>query len=301
MKKTTLGFLSMTMLALGACSTDVEDTVTTARYATCNLVSPQGEGESFASKGIYGFYFNMTKGVASVSTNDLKIDNMSYSFTTDTAAYRNYAYQEGELIRMKDLKGYLNNNRELPVNEANFDITSLFYVSNVPVPGYSTRPVSFPYVIAQYDAAGWSVATFQEDAAYHGTTLTMYQDSEGKPQSFENPDMLYRVIIDVDKKKADIIIYNAKFAAAMPKPLTAIILKGLEVTWKKGGYEIKGTDIVPEVVEGTSTTPNAQYAFNNFTFSTDGKAMVSAKVAYQVAGRFIGSFEGSYVADVVKN
>ena len=108
--------------------------------------------------------------------------------------------------------------------------------------------------------------------------------------------MLYRVLIDLEKKTADIIIYNAKFAAAAP-PLKAILLKGLKVTWGKGSYSIEGENLIPSVPEGGTWQENPRYVFNKFAFNTNGKTMTDANMSYLVAGMYTGQFSGSYVLD----
>lgn len=296
MKKFTLGLFSAMLLTLGACSTDVEDQTQTVGYSTVNLVTPLNGGESFASKGTYKFYFNLTQMKGTVSTSNLMIDNKAYTFQTDTISY-GYMGGNGMLIRLQNLKGYLDGNKDMPLSEANFDITSYYYVSNISVPDYVQTPNPYPYVIGQYTAGNWHVATFQEDASYFGVTTTTYAGEGGAVQGYENKEMLYRVIIDISKKTADVIIYNAKFAEPAPS-LKAILLKDLKVTWGNGAYTIEGENVVPKVAEGTSWTENPTYVFNQFTMSTENKAMTKATMEYQVAGRFMGNFSGSYVVEL---
>lgn len=296
MKKITLGLFSAALLAMGACSTEVEDQTQTVGYPAVNLISPLNGGESFATKGSYKFFLNLTQGKGTVSTTNLMIDNKAYSFQTDTVAY-GYVGGNGMLIRMNNLKGYLDGNREMPLSGVNFDITSYYYSSNIQVPGFSQFPENaYPYVIGQYSAGNWDVATFQEDASYYGETTTSYPGEGGTVESFKNEDMLYRVIIDIDKKTAQVIIYNAKFAAPAPT-LQAILLKDLKVTWKHGSYSIEGENVVPEVAEGGAWTENPKYVFNTFAMNTLNRSMTQAEMSYKVAGVFNGYFKGSYVIE----
>ena len=293
MKKITVGLFSIALLAFGACSTDVDDQTQTVGYSTVNLVTPINGGESFASKGSYKFFLNLTQMKGTVSTSSLMIDNKAYSFQTDTVSY-SYMGGQGMIITMNNLQGYLDGDREMPLSDANFDITSYYYVANIAVPDYAQVPDPYPYVIGQYTAGNWSVATFQEDAAYYGVTTTSYTSQNETMQSYTNEDMLYRVMIDVDKKTADIIIYNAKFAEPAPT-LQAILLKDLKVTFGNGAYSIEGENIVPGVAEGTSWTENPNYVFDTFKMTTLNKELTQADMSYQVAGRFNGNFNGSYI------
>lgn len=296
MKKFTLGLFSAALLALGACSTEVEDQTQTVGYAAVNLITPLNGGEPFASKGSYRFFLNLTQAKGTVSTSSLMIDNKAYSFQTDTVSY-SYIGGQGMVIRMQNLKGNLDGDKDMPLSGANFDITSYYYVANISVPGYSQLPEnSYPYVIGQYTAGNWDVATFQEDASYYGVTTTSYAGEGGALQSYTNEEMLYRVIIDIDKKTADVIIYNAKFAEPAPT-LQAILLKDLNVTWNQGSYSITGEEVVPGVAEGASWTDNPNYVFNKFEMTTTNRKLTQADMEYQVAGRFNGHFSGSYIID----
>lgn len=288
----------MAMMILGACSSDVKDSQLTVTYPTVNLITPLDGGETLATAGKYTFQLNTTKLMGSVSTSDLKIDNRDYRIETDTVKYENYTTSMGgTLIRMRNLKGYVDNNKDMPVNVTGFDLNNLTYhtlIHNIAVPGYN-YPEEYTFVVGQYTAGDWYVATIQKDASYFGKTTTTYADitEPGKTKTYENENMVYRVIIDITKKTADVILYNAKFAEEMPKALTAIILKGLNVTWHKGSYEIEGENIVPEVVEGNSTTPNEGYMFNKFKFATMDVNLLQASITYEVRnGAFKGEFHG---------
>lgn len=296
MRKFTLGLFSVALLAMGACSSEVDDQTQTVSYPAVNLISPHDGGEPFASKGSYKFFLNLTQSKGTVSTASLMINNKAYTFQTDTVSY-GYVGGNGMLIRLRNLKGNLDGNKEMPLLGANFDITSFFYVANISVPGYTQLPDNaYPYVIGQYSAGDWDVATFQEDASYYGETTTSYAGQEGALQSYKNESMLYRVMINLEKKTADIIIYNAKFAEPAPT-LQAILLKDLKVTWKRGAYTIEGENLIPGVAEGSSWTENPNYVFNKFTMNTINKEMTQAEMEYQVAGRFQGNFRGSYVVE----
>lgn len=299
MKKLTLGLFSAFLLALGACSSDVDDTTQTVAYSTVNLVTPLNGGESFASKGTYKFFLNLSKGYASVSTANLMIDNKAHFFQTDTVAY-GYAGGNGLLIRMQNLKGNLDNDKSMPLANTIFDITSYYYVPTLAIPSYQQMPDPYPYIIGQYTAGNWQVATFQADCSYLGKTTTSYYDQNGVIQSFENKDMLYRVIVDIDKKTADIIIYNAKFAAPAPT-LSAILLKDLAVTYGSGTYSIEGKDVVPSVIEGTSWQENPRFVFNSFKLFTLNKEMTQVDMDFEVAGVYHGNFVGSYIVQESKN
>ena len=297
MKKLTLGFLSLAFLALGACSTDVADTTQSVRYTTVNLITPLDGGESFASEGAYTFDLNLTRFYGKISTTSLKIGTKDYSFTTDSVSTLNYTGNQGFYIRLLNANGYLDNDRSMPVTNANFDITSLFYTPGSSVPGYSEKQDYMPYIIGQYTAGDWKVATIQKDATYVGTTTTSYTDADGATQTYENKGMYYRLILDIDKKTADIIIYDAKFAAPAPQ-ISGIRLKDLPVKFGDGVYTIDADDVIPGMVDGNDWTETPKYVFNSFSFSTTNKELTKASMDYIVAGVYTGHFEGACVVEL---
>lgn len=297
MKKLTLGFLSIALLSLGACSSDVADTTQSVRYTTVNLISPLDGSEPFATEGAYTFDLNLTRLYGTVSTTNLKIDNKDYSFTTDTVSTLNYTGMQGFYIRFSNVKGYLGGDRTMPLSDANFDITSLFYTPGRTVPGYPEKQENMPYVVGQYTAGDWYVSTLQKDATYVGKTTTAYVDEAGAQQSFENEGMYYRIIMDTDKKTADVIIYDAKFASAAPQ-LTGILLKGLPVKFGRGSFTIDVQDVIPQVVDGTAWTDLPRFTFNSFSVSSTNKDMTKIQMNYTVAGIYQGSFSGACVVEL---
>lgn len=297
MKKLTLGFLSIALLSLGACSTDVEDTTQSVRYTTVNLISPLDGSEPFATEGAYTFDLNLTRLYGTVSTTNLKIDNKDYSFTTDTVSTLNYTGMQGFYIRFLNVKGYLGGDRTMPLNNANFDITSLFYSPGITIPEYPEKQENMPYIIGQYTAGDWYVVTLQKDATYVGKTKTTYPGQDGTEQTYENEGMYYRVIMDTDKKTADIIIYEPQFASSAPK-LKSIRLKGLPVKFGHGSFTIDAQDVIPQMVEGTSWIDVPNFTFNSFSVSSTNKEMTKIKMDYTVAGAYQGSFSGACVVEL---
>ncbi|MDE6772583.1 MAG: hypothetical protein K2J49_08275 [Muribaculaceae bacterium] len=305
MKKFLFGAMAVAMLSMTSCNTDVDDTVATVGYATLNLVSP-AEGESYITDALYKFYFNQTKQVSSIAMDGLKINNTNYAFSTDTVKYTQYYVQTesgiGAYNEIKNATGYVNKDLSLPVRNLNCQVTSLYYWRFTNIPGvenpvYSSSDPSM--VIMQYDMGDdYNVKTVQPDAFYCGTTRTTISGTS----PYETTEMTYRLKINKGYKTADMIIYNAKFAEAMPLPLTAVVLKDLPIKFERGSYSIEATNVVPKISEAGQLIDNDKYTFDTFRMFFTNIELTGADISYKVAGRFEGEVtDASYVVKIKEN
>lgn len=297
MKRIFLGLAAIAaVFPFASCNTENVDNVTTVTYGTSNLIVPLDGSQPFASSNVYSFMFDLTNNKVSCYTSNLLIDNRTYSFVTDTVACKNEAINYGQLITIKGAKGYFNNDVTLPIHDYEMYITSLYNYLNVNAPGVTGNTYAAPALVGHYRIGDkYSVRTFSDDSYYMGTTTTSFPGQDGSLVAYENKDMTYRVVIDVDKDKADVVIYNAKFAQAAPE-LAGIILFGLDVKWTGNGYSIEGENVVPQVIEGSGSTPNDKYTFNKFYFRTTNDNLTQASIEYTVANVFKGAFSGNYLA-----
>lgn len=300
MKKFTFGIIAASALLLTACDMGSSDSTQSVNYLSANLVTPKDGSASFATPGTYTVFMNITQGTLSIATNNLMINNTAYSFATDTTQVKseivNTEMGNGQTITIDNPKGFFNNNRTLPLLNGKFVISSLNYKYGGQGANLSQTPLyAYPVIISHYDVGSdYTVRTFPPDACYLGNTSTTYPTEAGTG-SYYNKDMVYRVeITDFAKKKANVYIYQAKFAEAAPT-LTGVVLKDLNISWENNYYTISGENITPGVIEGTQTTPNDKYVFDKFNFTTVGPDMTNANITYEVAGKFKGSFSGSYM------
>lgn len=303
MKKFTLGIFACAALMFSACSTDVKDSTTTVAYASANLITPLDGSDTYASAGTYSFFFNLTQNKVSVYTDNLMINNTASKFSTDTVTCDNRVVSVddggvGQVITINNAKGYLDNSTSYPITNSSFMLTSLAYRYNGNYPGINFTYPQGVMIVGQYRIENLcDVKTFYPDASFYGSTTSSYVDNDGNTQSYTNKDMLYRVVMDLKKNTASVVIYEAKFAEPQPK-LTGIILRDLKVTYHNGGYSITGSNIVPEVIEGVSTTPNEKYVFDTFSLMTTSADLVDASINFQVAGKYKAFFTGSYIVRV---
>lgn len=293
MKKTSsILLLAASLFGLTSCDVGSGETTQQTSYGVINLVSPTDGSTPSASVGWYSLNFNFTQNNVTVSLKDLVIDNVTHTLVTDPLSYSGNS--AGDVLTIKDFSGYLDNNVDLPITNSSFVVSS----QTNPYPSSSgsneaTYDYGFAVVLASYDiGTRYKVKTFYPDACYKGTTVTQYPDGETTAR-FSNSDITYRIVFQQDLKKANVVIYNAKFAEAAPT-LACITLEDLSVNYYTGGYEIVGENIVPNVVEGGSSTPNEKYTFNSFKL-TPAANLTDATITYKVATVFNGSFVGSYL------
>lgn len=157
-----------------------------------------------------------------------------------------------------------------------------------------------PALVLGYRVNGATVRTFYPNMVFYGTTKTSYSMA-GADKSYEATDAKYQVSFSEDMKKANVVIYNVRFAEEMKKPLEAVILKDLDVTLDKDGYKINGTDIIPDVKEGSGTTPYVNYPFRSISLKSSNADLTQITCEYVVSVAmgptsmdFSGEFTGIY-------
>lgn len=176
------------------------------------------------------------------------------------------------------------------------------------VPGYSWKTPStgvnglYSYVFLQYDYDKWNVRTFWNDMTYSGLTITSYLSGD-ETISFNNENVYYRVIMKgtgADLNKADILIYDAKFAEPMPQ--MTLVLKGLDLEFTNDGYTISGQNIVAEMKGDGGLVPFPAFPFTSFKAVFNGK-LTGMNASYTVENKasgavYTGLFNGSCFLNV---
>lgn len=309
MKKIVLSLLAFTGLFLSSCNVGNGDNYQNVAYYPTNLIIPTDGSPAVMSQGVYPIKFDFNDGTATVS-GALRINETDYSFVADPVKYVDYGYKQV----IKGVSGMFSNGSQEMRNgkfmisaydalPKDFNPTKVFtpIVKNENagtkfIPGVLITPVSqsVSAIFVGYYQMGdrYNVHTFSTDTFYAGTTNTGYATSD---------KTVYRVIMDIEKKKATLLIYDAKFAEEMPS-IKTIILPELDIVTNSNGYEIVGENIVPLVPEADSTmaelsqcTPNEAFIFNSFRMNTVDQLLTKVNMDYRVAGRFNGKFSGSYV------
>lgn len=311
MKKTFLPIFCLVALGLTSCDLGGDDSTSSSSYGTINLVTQLGTGESLMSTGNYSFNFNLTQQTAVISTTDLIFPSTGsqtskHSLTTESTSYVQGLFSNGTfLLKVLNAGGMVDNDNSLSLQGFQIRVTNYVYTPSEDmentnyVIGVSGASVARPAVISEYSIGGlYNVRTVPLIAFYKGTTTTDITSSSATLPSYKTEDMLYGVFLHKDMSKADVVIYNAKFAAAAPA-LTAVVLKDLKVECADKTYTITGTDVIPQVVEGSGLTPNERFPFKEFSFTATGSWLHAASITYKVGDNYSGRFYGTYLPEEV--
>lgn len=314
----------MTMLAAGvmpSCQSGVEENYTTSPFPALNVVYPLNGGTPSVGWQTYSLKMDYVAATETVNGGFI-VDNNSYSLSTDPVKYKNY-YEDGIYgVYASGFSGSINSSMGLS--------DAAFFMTGIPVPeGITYDPTtkwiprvkkdgsdilayhpgaiytpnltsSFPLLVGKYKAGTqYSVMTCFTDMSFFGTTTTSYPEGDNYPAGeFSNSQMIYRVLFDIKTMKADVVIYNAKFASMAP-PIDVIYLPNLDLKFENEGYTIEGTSVVPQIPEGDGSNevlvPNTRYTFNAFKLSTKpGTVLSEVEISYQVATVFKGKCAGYY-------
>lgn len=215
----------------------------------------------------------------------------AYKFDTNAAGENN--------SQVKNLAAYFTQACYLPSDVNYLDM-------KVTVPNVASSMSGFPgyplYFVANYELNDqWLVRTFWPDQSFRGTSVI-----NNAGAIFENKDILYRIVMKIDAtgvigKKADVVLYNAKFdedpdVVAVP----AILLKDLNLTFSSKGWQISGSNITGNTVQDGTLAPNADYMFDSFEASATGD-LVSMNCNLLLNGKFSTTFTGDYMIKVTNN
>lgn len=291
MKRFLLPVMAGAML-LTACSKE-SDATQTFTYEVYNLATSIHPDETPAvSEGKYGMVYNISEGKVTVSTNYFLLPgNLNGSFLLNNIPFTSYTSATGQQIVLNADNPSMGGGSNVAITDFRCTVTNDYVVYPGAVPGVVGTTVFYSFPMMKYTVDGdYTVRTFLRDNTFLGSTTTSYPAENGFA-TFENENIYYRVVMDVKARKADVVLYKAKFAEAAPE--LTMILKNLDLEFTNSGYVVSGKNIIPNVVEGAATTPNPKYPFNTFTLQTSNDNMTSVRCEYKVAGVFTGIFSGS--------
>lgn len=302
MKKT---FYLLTAAALpfvfSACSDDNDgpDATEVREYKAYNLISTnEPNSVPMISECPYFVNLNLSKNTMQIKTNRLVAGGGTYSFTSPDNSYATSANAGYQLI------GYSAKNVGVEGEPVTFitDLTcilaSRLNFSLTPIPGIIAIQESMPRIYMSYRLGDlYNVRTFSEDSYYNGITTTEFE-YKGTPSSFQDNQGGYRVILDVDARKATVVLYNVKFAARAP--YLTLVLENLKLEFNASGYKVSGNDIVAKMLEAGDLTSYEARPFTKFNFTTVGTDLTKAEIKYEVKDTkmglvYKGSFSGSLI------
>lgn len=150
----------------------------------------------------------------------------------------------------------------------------------------------FPISLAVLNiGTNYMLKTIQEVNTFAGKTTTLINDAN----PYTTPDIVYELTLDIVNRKASVVLYNAKFAEAMPN-IRIMRIRNLTLRAdRSSGYVVEGENLVPEVLEGSEWVPNQRFAFNNFSLTPTNDNLSMASIKYRVANVYTGSCIGSYI------
>ena len=292
LKKILLAMLRVA-LSLGGCNKEstFEQSV---NYRTYNVVFPlKSQAEPTFSEAHYLFHFT---------------DNLSDSFSTsiqvgyeelkvDVSGFRSQSAStpNGGMFTIEGGTGKAGNDQT--VTDISGAVTGIVYYSMEEVIGIPTiSPSEYgPHTFLSYKIGdSYLVKTFFPDLYFKGTTNTQYK-YKGEDKTYENKNILYRLVFNKFFNKADLVIYEGKFAAEQPSSgvYKYLVLKNLPVVFKDGGYSIEASNIIPQYPEGGTLESQQYFVFNRISIKSGQDTLADISIDFDVAGMYKGEFRGA--------
>lgn len=293
----TLAFPAMILL-FAACSSDDDPVIPNVQeYKACNLISaPYSKEQPQVSECSYFVKIDLDKSTMQIKTNQLVFDGQKCSFTTPENSYAVRTDNYFQVIGYSSPTAELTGPEGIDLTDLTCRLVSRLNFSLTPVPGVIEVQERMPRIYATYKLGDrYNVRTFSKDSYYNGVTTTEFE-YKGNPSSFQDGNGGYRVILDLESRKADVIMYNIKFAERAP--YLTLVLEDLDLKFNSDGYVITGENIVAKMLEAGDLTSYEARPFTKFSFTTAGKDLTSAEIKYEVKDNkmgliYKGSFSGS--------
>lgn len=288
-------------LLFSSCNVDSDDddNYMSVDYACSNLIIPNN-GEAFATSAVYNLIYYYLSGNVVASTDNLNLGYGNQKFVTNAMPCETKLYTidwspnaldvttfsggsaNSDGLSIRNLKGYASS------------VVNILSTNDPIIPAYPFT-AQIPLVISYNVNNDYTVKTFMADAIYRGQTRVATVGSGEAP--YTNDNIRYRVIFSKDYKKADFVIYNAKFADRMPVTINFVITD-LDVAFTQNGYSITGSNLTPSTFEGGELTPAPTYMITSFEFinTSDDLSRGSAMYTVQMGpGVYNVDFSGYYV------
>lgn len=289
-------------LALVSCKNDENDIPDNGVKSECKvscLLTTTGENpQSFPVYNVpFVFKYEFVNNTITLSTDMLGLSlNNKLSFVSDPVNFVGATYSEGMALKFEvpsintKMNGVYNSKYNITDLECLF--TDIYFCPDS-WRNNNPRPLGDMVIMECEIGDEYILRTFPLIAGYRGTSTTSFAMG-GKEQSYMSDVPLYAVAIDPNTNKAEVGLYNAKFAEPMPQ--LTMYLRGLNVEYTAEGYKIYASEegVVPLV--GNDLIPYPDYIFNNFELVCKGEKLTDINVNFQVAGKFNGRFNGSFTS-----
>lgn len=295
---------------MASCSNSEPEATQQLTYPVVNLIVPHLEGANpYAATGFYTLDCNVTTGIMRITTTSLFLDGKNTGFESEEFRYSQTPIKDSNnqsVATLTIIDGGAAGIDNMEISRFKGYVSSLSYSPKTEIAGYpNSKAVVYPLILTYSVGNFYDVATFPADAFYGGTTVTKYATSSNPNANFNTKDILYRLVFKESLDKADLLIYEGKFAAEQPKSLN-MILKNLDVEYTPYGYRISGTDVIPEVPEGLTgqTTPYPRYVFKSISGeATRASGLGNFSVTYTVGeqSQYTGFFTGSCAPQIINS
>ena len=289
-------------LALVSCKNDENDIPENgfkSEYKVSCLLTTKGENpQSYPIYNVpFVFKYEFVNNTMILSSDMLSLSlNNKLSFVSDPVKFIGESYSKGMALKFEVpyIKTKMNGvpDSEYNITDLECLLTDIYYCPDS-WRNNNSRPLGDMVVMECEIGDKYKLRTFPLIAGYKGTSMTSFAMG-GKEQTYMSDVTLYAVAIDPNTNKAEIGLYNAKFAEPMPQ--LTMYLQGLNVEYTEDGYEISAPaeGVVPLV--GNDLVPYPDYIFNNFNLECEGDKLTSIDVEFQVAGKFNGRFNGTFTS-----
>ena len=280
--KTSRIILSATAAAsialLASClGSDTPSTESLSFRAGTSVVATDGSSAPQAYVAEYRTDYNLSSGYVTVSSDNLYAGAEKIPFRAEMP-FRSQVYSNGDIRSFSSASDLQMGGFTLSGISGN--MISIYNPSSVAgIPAGIRRVFNM-----SFSCDGKKVTVFDLAPYFGGTTETRYVNAAGQPTVFKYDELIYAVDLDVEKGKANVTFYNARFASEMPVKLR-FRLEDLDLAFTSSGYSITGTGIVPQVFEGSDFTPNKDYTFKSFSLAVSGQNYNTAMISYVVTGK----------------
>lgn len=305
MKKILFAGVVATTLMFASCieTKEPESTMKTSIPTVALVTSSNGDAPVVVPMR-YEYTFDQIKGTVSIGGDMVLSSTETLKVKTNPMKYNVYLTEfdqsKHEVIAASSSDAGTVDNE--PITNFNCELISTVYfapeLDGAPAISYPTA--TFPNgIFAKYTWMNYRIGdskyvrTFWPDMTFAGETTTSYTDKTGAAQKYTDKGARYRLVMDLKKMTCKVVIYNAKFAEAMPE-IKGIVLSDLPIVFDNAGYTVSATNIVPSVIEAGQLVPNQRYTMTEFTFTSTGD-LTGGSCQFKIAGGFESSFSGAYM------
>lgn len=292
MRKLLFALLPVTALLAGSCTDEKDQPVNTSRVSgtmpTVMIPTDVNKPAEFVTDMLYSFTNYYGKGVWTVAVNNIHYNGLPV-----------LSFESPEIVPSSSDKGvHLGYYSQFPANN-NMMVNSLGVLMTNSYNYYIDYPENNPplgtLIVASFNLANeYTAKTITPRCYFAGNTVSKYE-SGGEHKTFTTDKPIYYMDIDLDAKKADMVIYNAQFAPEMPS-IPRMQVLGLTVEPDRTyGYRIKGSGIAPIAGEGANAVPYPAFTFYDLEFHPISEDLTQGQLTFRVGERYSATFRGSYL------